>query len=179
MTDKISLDLESTLADIREPFYNEYEKRHGVRPSTSSEWNFGDVDHTLREFLKITGSNWKHRASMIPPTEKALMNKVSVLYDASEKLDIVTGRVGHESKMKAWLDGHGIVYDDFVVVDSQEEKSRLDYDVFIDDCPKHIPHLDIDQELYLYDQPYNRGFDLPGNVYRVRSFRDVLELADV
>lgn len=171
----VSLDLESTLANISEPFKDEYERRNGVRPSQWTTWGFDDAEFDAREFMKITGSNWKRRANEIPVTEKGVMAKVHNLYKNVDRLDVVTGRKGHREIMKAWLDTHGIRYDEFVIADSQEAKADLGYDVYIDDCPMHSERLNDAQTFLLYDQPYNRDITLPDGSHRIRSIRDAIE----
>lgn len=171
---RVSLDLESTLADIATPFLDEYERRNSSRPNQWTDWGFGDADFTFREFMEITSSNWKHRAHQIPPTEKGLMMKINKLHSKADVVDIVTGRQGFSEIMQAWLNTHGIKFDNFRVVESQEQKSELGYDLLIDDCPKHAVEVNDDQTLYLYDQPYNRDVRLGDNCKRVASFRDVL-----
>jgi len=172
---KIALDLESTLADIRTPFRDEYERRNGWRPSEADEWNFKNNEFTVREFLEITGSNWKHRTNEIPVTEKGLMAKTHEIYELADQLDVVTARKGHRGRMQAWLNTKGILFDDFIVAPGQEEKADLGYDVYIDDCPKHANSLNNSQRLLLYDQPYNQHVVESNAVIRINSLSDALE----
>lgn len=171
----VSLDLESTLADISTPFKEEYENRHGTIPEQWTTWNFEDAEFDTGDFMKITGGLWKRSPEDIPVTEKGLMAKVSAIYNEVEKLDVVTGRQGHREQMEWWLDSVGVVYDDFVIANSQEAKQDLGYDVFIDDCPHHAKRLHDGQVLLLYDQPYNRNVSLPDDSHRIVSLHDTID----
>jgi len=172
---KISLDLESTLADIRTPFKDEYERRNGFRPAESDQWDFDNSEFDLREFLEITGHNWKHNVNEIPVTEKGLMAKTHEIYELVNQLDVVTGRWGHKKTMRAWLNTKGILFDDFIVVPNQDKKAGLGYDIYIDDCPKHADFLDTSQRLFLYDQPYNQDVVESETIIRVNSLAEVLQ----
>jgi len=172
----VSLDVESTLADISTPFRDEYERRHGVRPGVWTEWDFTDADFTFSEFMAITGSNWKNRIHAIEPTEVGIMSKLYELQQLTTSISIVTGRSGFDRQIQAWLDTQGIIYDNYVVVNSQEEKAELGYQILIDDCPKHVEYIQNDQTFLLYDQPYNQHIDTQSydNVTRINSLGEAI-----
>lgn len=174
----IALDVESTLADTGTPFRDEYESRNGWRPGEWTDWDFEDVDFDVREYLEITGHNWKHNTGDIPPTERNLAAKVFMLYEDAEYLDIVTGRKGFQEYIEAWLATQGVAYDDYVEVDGQAAKADLGYDIYIDDAPRHVDEIGDDQFLFLYDQPYNRDMELPANAVRVRSLAQAKNLIE-
>lgn len=172
----VALDIESTLADVATPFRNEYENRHGVRPEPWEEWDFEDAQFSFSDFMEITTSNWKHHLNAIPAMENGVMPKVHAIRELTDKVDIVTGRSGIDRQLRAWLDTKGVVYDNFVTVDSQEEKAEIGYQVLIDDCPKHVDNIYADQTLLLYNQPYNQHIKTGEmeNVTRINSLTDAI-----
>lgn len=171
---EIALDLESTLADIETPFVNHYNEDHRETITTESwgEWDFSDAPFEAREFMQITGHNWKENANEIHPIEQGIAQRVFRVYQEADKLDIVTNRVGHETTMNAWLNTQGIQFDNFV--STQNVKTDLNYDVYIDDHPNIANHLNPSQHLFLYDQAYNQDVNTsPLNIERISSVSDV------
>lgn len=169
----ISLDVESTITNILTPFREELKERTGKEIQDRIEWGFKNVDVSKDTFMEITSSNWKHKPLEIPPTEAGIHVPIMAIYDKAEKLDIVTGRQGFDEEIRTWLEYYSIPYDDFVVVQGQEAKADLGYDVLIDDSPKHVDAVSDDQRLILYDQPYNRNIEMQDNFYRATSFGQV------
>jgi uncharacterized HAD superfamily protein len=168
---RIALDLESTLADINALFRDQYAKKHDYRPGEWTEWDFTDVEFDVREFMKITGSNWKNLWHKIPAEEQKLDRTAYELYREADTVDIVTARLGHTDQIKDWLRYHGVVFDE--LVQTGKAKHNHDYDVYIDDKPALA--RDATDEVFLIDQPYNRGVDaneLP-NVTRINKVREV------
>ena len=164
---KIALDIESTLADIPAAFRDEYENRHGEKPDISTTWGFENVSYGADKFHKITQQIWEENSLKILPTEDPISIPTRKIYETANGVDLVTGRQGVEEKMRKWADFQDVWYDDLYSVSSQEEKADLGYDVIIDDSPRHIDTLHDDQYLFLYNQPYNRNYNLPKNASRV------------
>lgn len=170
---KIALDIESTIADVVSAFQEEYEERHGETPMENTTWEFENVGYDASTFFELTQSRWKHHHLDIPPTEEDVTISTRKIYEQADTVDLVTGRQGAEDHMKEWAEFYDIWYDDFKSVDSQEEKLEMDYDVLIDDSPKHIEALDEDQYLFFYTMPYNKDVLLPQNATRVDNLHQV------
>ena len=171
----ISLDLESVLADIMTPFVSEYNERNNadLERGDWEDWYFNDVGFEYREFMEITGHNWKHNANEIPKTETNLGGKTQYIKERAEQLNVVTNRVGHDDVLRAWLNTHNVQYNRFFSVEC--DKADLGYDIYIDDKPELAHSIGPGQTLYLYDQPYNRDIEtgMYRNVIRIESLADV------
>ena len=71
----------------------------------------------------------------IPSTEENLSTSTSILSNVGD-VDIVTAREeSTHSYVKRWLSSQKITYKNYVGVLEGLEKTKLDYDIFIDDSP--------------------------------------------
>ena len=158
---RIALDVDGVLADVISSWlsYNN-EIRPTIIKSQISEWDFWK-NHEINKFdfyneLSICWGSWEN----IPPTENNIANATTQLSNCGT-VDIVTARdeSTHES-VKNWLKLHQIKYKNYVGVMEGIEKSRLDYDVFIDDSPLNAKSM-IEQgkSVILYSQPWNVSFE--------------------
>lgn len=157
---KIGLDVDGVLADVIQSWISYNNKiRTMIYKSEISEWDFWkkfkiDKFDFYKE-LSMCWVSWKN----IPPTENDLSLATRDLLKLGT-VDIVTAR--EESThiyVKNWLKSKGIIYNNYVGVLEGIEKTRLDYDVFIDDSPINAKSmLDGDKSVILYTQPWNLDF---------------------
>lgn len=174
---RVSVDVDSVLADIHKPFIQEYNNRHGTDVSVEhfTDWDFGDSEVTTDDYLDITQEIWESWGEDIPMMDTSAPEKVAEIHNRDEIhfVDIVTARQGVEEEMQEWLDGMGITeYGRFYSVNDKAEKG---YDIYIDDNPNLYPNLMFYQFQYLKDRPYNRSVEDSGQVARVGSVGEAVD----
>jgi uncharacterized protein len=158
---RIGLDVDGVLADVIQSWLSYNNKvRTTIDKSEISEWNFWkkfkiDKFDFYKE-LSICWTSWED----IPPTESNISSATRNLSKLGT-VDIVTAR--EESThihVKNWLKSKGVVYNNYVGVLEGIEKTKLDYDIFIDDSPINAKSmLDGGKSVILYTQPWNLDFD--------------------
>lgn len=159
---KIALDIESTLASVTPEFITELNHRDDLdldplRECGSWMWMEEDNICSVQRFLDVTEELWQDQWQTIP-TREAGLDAITAQMAAQHDLDIVTSRTGCDGALKAWLDAHGICYDDFY--GGVDNKALMDYDVFIDDKPHLAEDLaGSDAHIYLINHPYNGRVD--------------------
>jgi hypothetical protein len=164
---KISLDVESVLANAGLVFLEEYNKKHGTAWDFTdwTTWDFGETDIEVPEFLEISKNIWQERWEDIPACETGLADTTDRLYEHHD-VDIVTARVGCDDEIQAWLDHHNITaFDEFRSCEPGE-KVTFDYDIFIDDKPGM--HEDVSVQ-YMPMKPYNTQVHDAENVIPVMT----------
>jgi len=157
---KIALDVDGVLADVIHTWLSYNNKiRTTISKSDISEWDFWKR-YNINKFdfyaeLSMCWKSWK----TIPPTESDISYASKELSRVGT-VDIVTAREDstHED-VRNWLKMHNVTYKTYVGVKEGTEKTKLDYDVFIDDSPINAQHLlAIGKPVIIYDQPWNLGF---------------------
>lgn len=179
MSEKLALDLDSTIAGTAEVALD-------LVNTTDHNWSYDDIESWdwgldkwgTAAFLSGLWHSWTLRPDQIQPLEKNLSWTVHEL-QKQFTVDIVTAHPDHmgitEGK-KQWLADRNIEYNEFVVVDPDTSKAKMDYGVFIDDKPSLVGKMDRYQRLYLRDQRYNSEKKLPwGDFTRVSTVKEVLE----
>ena len=157
---KIALDVDGVLADVIESWLSYNNKiRPTISKSQISEWDFWK-NHDINKFdfyneLSICWKTWEN----IPPTENDIAS-ATVQLSKMGTVDIVTARDDStHNDVKNWLRHHKINFKNYVGVVEGVEKSKLDYDVFIDDSPLNAQSmLEKGKSVILYSQPWNTSF---------------------
>ena len=174
---RIGLDVDGVLADVIRAWlsYN-----NNIRPYISkseiTEWDFWKKFQIDRfDFYKELSLCWKSWKN-IPPTEERLSIVTSELSKFGT-VDIVTAREesthGH---VKNWLKSKRINYTNYVGVLEGLEKTKLNYDIFIDDSPINAKSmLDAGKSVILYTQPWNLTFD-DTRVQRIHKLKDAIQI---
>lgn len=168
---KIALDVEGVLANIHSAWITIYNKQF-VKEDIK-KWFFEDLPgENLKSFLKESNRIWTNHWEAIPPLEPEFSHLTQEL-NKFGKVDIVTGR-NLEEPVKNWLKHNKIIYTDYYY---ENNKTQLNYDIFIDDNPLMIETLKPDQFWYIYDQPFNRNHDFEknSNIKRVNSLKMVVD----
>lgn len=160
---KVGLDVDGVLADVIQVWlsYNN-QFRSAILKEEISEWDFWKRFHIDKfEFYKelsICWQSWKN----IPTTET---NLSATTFELSQigSVDIVTARdESTHPSVQNWLNSKNISYRNYVGVPEGPEKTKLDYDVFIDDSPINAKSmLDAGKRVILYTQPWNSKFNDP------------------
>lgn len=172
---KIALDVDGVLADTIRSWLKLCNERFGLNLlyEQIDHWNFWkDVGITQQDFEKLFNEAWSDWKSM-PPTEDKLSAKVEFLKGFGE-VDIVTGRsLDTMGYVKRWLNMHRIKSNRIVLVEPDEAKGSLDYDVFIDDSPLNaVDAAERGKTALIYDQPWNRHVGQRENLLRVKSLSE-------
>ena len=176
---RIALDLDGVLADTMRLWLKLWNRRTGQELSYDDliEWDFWkNLGISEAEFMEVMNEAWRMWKSL-PPTEPNLSEKVSKLKTLG-RIDIVTARPRETEKYALkWLEEHGVFYDSYVWVRSSRVKSKLDYDVFIDDSPRIVDGCVMRRKmLLLYDRPWNRNISENRFVRRIRSLSEAYDI---
>jgi len=176
---KIALDVDGVLADVIESWLSYNNKiRQTISKSQISEWDFWK-NHNIDKFdfyneLSICWKSWKN----IPPTENNIASATKQLSKIGT-VDIVTARdESTHSDVKNWLKLHNIDFNNYVGVLEGVEKSKLDYDIFIDDSPLNAKSmLEQGKSVILYSQPWNLSFD-DKRATRIHELKSAVSVID-
>lgn len=174
---KIGLDVDGVLADVIQSWLSYNNKvRSTILKSEISEWDFWKkFQITKFDFYKELSMCWTSWQN-IPTTE----NNISTATAELSKLgtvDIVTAREeSTHNHVKNWLESKKIIYKNYVGVMEGLEKTKLDYDIFIDDSPINAKSmLDGGKSVILYTQPWNLTFD-DSRAKRIYRLKDAVSL---
>ncbi len=173
---KISLDIEGTIADIHTPTFRALREKHNDKSiSADVSWDLGNSSIDIVEFLEVAKEIWYHSPSVINLKDNKVPQTVSAIRNR-HSLDLVTSRTNCENPMKQWLEEKNIEYNNFII---KEDKSELDYDIFIDDSPKLAEKVD---NIILYDNPWNKCVDDSKIICRIgdglKEFSDLPEIIE-
>ena len=174
---KIGLDVDGVLADVIHTWLDYNNKiRRTIKKEEISEWDFWkfyNIDkYDFYKELSLCWQTWRE----IPSTEANLSTITSKLEKIGE-VDIVTAREkSTHTYVKSWLSSQKIAYKNYIGVSEGSEKTKLDYDIFIDDSPINAQNmLDEGKSVILYTQPWNKKFDDP-RVKRISQLKDSIPI---
>ena len=176
---KIALDVDGVLADVIESWLSYNNKiRPIISKSQISEWDFWK-NHDINKFdfyneLSICWKSWEN----IPPTENNIASATKQLSNIGT-VDIVTARDDStHDDVKNWLKLHNIDFNNYVGVLEGVEKSKLDYDIFIDDSPLNAKSmLEQGKSVILYSQPWNLSFE-DKRATRIHELKSAVSIID-
>lgn len=176
---KIALDVDGVLADVIEAWLTYNNKiRPEILRSQISEWDFWQ-NHKINKFefyneLSHCWRSWEN----IPPTENNIAHATVQLSNLGT-VDIVTAREDStHNDVKKWLKFHKISFKNYVGVVEGIEKSKLDYDIFIDDSPLNAKSmLENGKAVILYSQPWNVSFE-DKRATRIHELTDAVQIID-
>ena len=176
---KIALDVDGVLADVIESWLSYNNKiRPTISKSQISEWDFWK-NHDINKFdfyneLSICWKSWEN----IPPTENNISSATKQLSNFGT-VDIVTARDDStHDDVKKWLKLHNIDFNNYVGVLEGVEKSKLDYDIFIDDSPLNAKSmLEQGKSVILYSQPWNLSFE-DKRATRIHELKSAVSVID-
>ena len=174
---KIGLDVDGVLADVIHTWLDYNNKiRKSISKEEISEWDFWQKYQINKyDFYKELSLCWQmwHK---IPSTEANLSTTISALSNIGE-VDIVTAREeSTHTYVKSWLSYQKIAYKNYVGVLEGLEKTKLDYDIFIDDSPINAKSmLDAGKPVILYTQPWNLKFG-DSRAKRIFQLKDAIPI---
>lgn len=174
---KIGLDVDGVLADVIHAWLDYNNKiRMPISKEEILEWDFWkryQIDkYDFYKELSLCWQTW----NKIPSTEENLSTSTSALSNFGE-VDIVTAREDSTHvHVKNWLSSQKITYKNYVGVFEGTEKTKLDYDIFIDDSPINAKSmLDAGKPVILYTQPWNLSFNDP-RAKRIFQLKDAIPI---
>ena len=108
-------------------------------------------------------------------TESDISEKIKQLRNFGQ-VDLVTARskktMGFVNK---WLEYKKIQLNNIIVVDANESKAILDYNIFLDDSPIQVKQIaDLEKIALVYNQPWNLHIEENNNIIRVKNLFDVI-----
>ncbi len=176
---RIALDVDGVLADVIDSWLSYNNKiRPVISKSQILEWDFWK-NHDINKFdfyneLSICWRSWKD----IPPTESNIASATAQLSSLGT-VDIVTARdESTHNDVKNWLKLHKVNFKNYISVLEGTEKSRLDYDVFIDDSPLNAKSmLEKGRSVILYSQPWNLSFE-DNRATRIYELKNAVPIID-
>lgn len=172
---RIALDVDGVLADTMRSWLSLCNSRFSMNLTYDQidKWNFwrdkGMEESDMETLFNQAWEDWEK----MPSTEDNLSKKVELLHQFGD-VDIVTARNSMTiTNVTKWLDKQKIKRDRIVVVEPDQTKGHLDYDVFIDDSPLNLLDIaDRGKFALCYDQPWNRDVSQRENLLRIRGLSD-------
>lgn len=177
MTIKIAIDLDSTLADVTPVVFDLLGEEYDYDDVRSWEWPINTFGKEA--FLAAAWAVWPIRRPDIPLSDGAAPAVMKRLCE-DHTVDIVTqqGESPYVDQAKQdWLADHQISYNQYRTVTMDESKSRLGYEIYLDDNPALAQELAQTTGMpVIYDRRYNRDLRWPH--MRATNFRQFELLVD-
>lgn len=178
MSKKVSLDFDGVLAHTMDLWISEFNKQHSSKKTSIADvtaWAFFERDPfsiNEKEAFELFDFCWRHW-ELIKPVEVDQWYKVEMLKKIC-KVDVVTSIVKNKDAIRKWLSMYDIKPDD-VVFDQQ--KWKLDYEVFIDDSPHNAENIEKEGKIcLLYNQLWNKNVKETKNIIRVYSLDHAIDV---
>ncbi len=175
---RIAVDLDGVLADTIVPVCNilNHDRSSPLSVESFNQWNAWEIAGiTKDQFFRTLDEAW-FSWEKIPPTEDDLAEKVGGLREFGV-VDIVTGRSpATVAPAKNWLKRHGIQYNSFVrALNSTDGKTRLSYDVYIDDNAELMAILASRLHVtgIMYIQPWNRKTKPLPRIHKAEKWNEI------
>src|SRR5437867_3662847 len=155
---RICLDIDGVLCDSAPVECQVIEELTGLRVSkyNITNWEYLEVLAKEQNFnfidaWKMTWDRWPE----IHPTEEHVGGKVGELMLLGQ-VDIVTATEYAKESVKKWLSNYHIPISNLIFLPYHGKKLEMDYDVWIDDSPRHAEAaVKQNKNLLLYTQPWN------------------------
>lgn len=177
----IAVDMDSTMAGILLTVFDRLEPPgHNLSYENVRNWGWSVERYGLEPFLAAVWASWTETPRAVPPMEDGLYDSLKAIRNHVDTLDVVTAQRENDEVTRGkitWLEYHGLsdFVDSVVPVGMDTTKAHLGYDYLVDDKPSLVANcVDSDTQLFLRDQPYNRGVD-GDHVIRVRSMAQVVD----
>ncbi len=162
------VDLDGVVADYTAGFREIVAEDRGVDPSSLADersWDFAEWGLDVDDFNRLHNYAVNERRMLATlPAFAGAADALWRLSDAGVWIRIVTHRLyvnwGHAAAINdtvTWLDANRIPYRDICFLGAKPE---VEADCYIDDAPHNIEQLrSADNDVIVFDQPYNREFD--------------------
>ncbi len=157
----IAIDFDGVLSDTVQKwiqiFNIHYSKKYNnlqLSYNKITQWDFYQMYGISHEDSRqIFAQCWEQWDSLYP-TEFMLSKKIEILSKLCGTLDIVTANNStNYTYLEGFLHKHNIKYNTIIF---EENKEKLDYDIFIDDSPVNAQKIfDAGKSVLLYNQPWN------------------------
>lgn len=172
---KVALDVDGVLADVMASWliYNN-KIRDTLSKQDLTDWDFWkELQISRSGFYSELAMCWKDW-NLILPTEQNLSQLTKHLSTLAH-VDIVTAREDStDHYVKDWLNLHDIAYENYVSVTDGSVKTKLHYDIFIDDSPLNArDFLRHNKTVLLYSQPWNMNLS-DSRLRRISSLSEAI-----
>ncbi len=170
---RISLDWDGTLTKNMDKWLEVYNKKNHTHKilSDMNRWCFyEDWGLSYKEFIGIMEQVWK-QWQLLPPQEWDEGNILNRLKQKNQ-IDVVTGvEDEYLYAVRSWCFMHNIPHDNLY---HETDKSKLNYDIFIDDNPELAQKLlGTKKIMFMPSRPWNMRFVASQNIVRVFSWADI------
>ncbi len=174
---KLAIDLDGVLADAIEIWIPIFQRKFDIPilKNQINSWNFWEQFGLQRDdFEEVFDEAWKDWKN-VKETESDISEKIKQLRNFGQ-VDLVTARskktMGFVNK---WLEYKKIQLNNIIVVDANESKAILDYNIFLDDSPIQVKQIaDLEKIALVYNQPWNLHIEENNNIIRVKNLFDVI-----
>ncbi len=173
----LCIDIDGTVADSIAGWLRIANEEYMIGKSKNdiNDYNLEKITGIKKETVyEIYRRVWDNYAE-IPPVDEYVSAVIEKLHK-SFIIKIVTGTVGDEKAVKAWLKLNNIPYDEFVHVRRSIEKLNAEGDAFIEDDPAIARALaEKGRYVIMIEQSWNKGQATEG-VKVVRNWLEVEKL---
>ncbi len=177
---RVAVDIDFTIADVSRPMLEMHNAINATnyKREDVTDWDWASVNMTLDQFYDFYVKAWVDRYHSIGLiVDPRLLREAERYYS----LDLVTSRAGHPMSektidpLKKWLRHHGLSDIKLVISKLNEEKSELDYDIYIDDSPNLARKISEDKRKMMFVvDAHNRSIRGTENVIKVRDVNEAL-----
>ncbi len=177
---RVALDVEGVIADITTPALKIYNQVHGTSYTVDDikDWSFKSINAPIPEMMALFDRVWVEQSQNIKyEGDTNLIMALTKEY----AVHIVTGRIGVDAQLKAWLSMAGLGSIPLITNPPIKEKTTLNYGIYIDDSPLLAKEVAETSRLpkgrmLLIDQPWNRDVAKHERILRVGDVNEALSV---
>lgn len=154
--------------------------KENLRKEDITTWDFFQQEKYRESFWSVVNlydTTYLRRA--IPPMDTFVVSVVKHLQKSHEIPIVTMNQPACVPSIKEWLFVHGIDAEVIAVGRNAFSKADLPFDLFIDDAPKVIEHI-IEKYPHkvgiIFDQPWNQNIRQSVNVFRAKTWLEVLNI---
>lgn len=171
---RIGIDIDGVLSDSNLPFINTVNQLYGTSFTIDDA-----TDYRYTNIAKVIGkenikNTWYKMYEMGVTVRNAVIPGSHLMNKLPPKREIITHRdIRFKDPTLEWLHNNEFTYDEIHFVDgNKSQMGKFDY--FIEDCPDNVIDLCNNvTKIFLIDHIYNRNFELPNNVIRVKTWDEI------
>lgn len=182
---KIAVDIDGVLFDLVITFCEKFNERYDTtyQKSDVTNWEFfNDWNISEEQAFKIFYEIYEN-SEIVPLIDENSLKYMREL-NLQHNVDIVSARSSHyRSHLIKALKSHNILkkihYRELILVNHKPYDSKLilEYEIYVDDNPNLVEPIKKmkNKLLLLYDQPWNMDSKCEKNVFRVKTWKEVVE----
>jgi uncharacterized HAD superfamily protein len=175
---RIAIDVDGVLANQIDYLLPLIETKYGLKLKYCDivKWDMEIADTNIKDIIENRQINDDEYIMTMKVIDKA-KSYIDIL-SRKNLIIILTARdTSLDQSTKSWLKGNNIKFDHYINKKSKS-KDYYSYDVLIDDYHGNFKNFtDSDNKLLiLYDQPWNREFQVPTYIKRAKCWKEVFDL---